>query len=235
VWALSAGEQSLTIIDGFQNTVVKKIYGFVQPRWISIDPSGGEVWISEQGNNRLVMLNALLPPASQPDTIGYQNVVIYPENGAAGYLNSPFKPFVGNTGARILYVADRDDREVERFIRSGSAYVRSDTPISLNTTQPRAVFVVNADGAVNLVVAVAVNGKLLAFNESNPATLTSLNGDYTFQVPRALAVDQLSGECWIGDNGTNQLVKIQVHSDFSFTTLHKLDGFVFLEDMVINK
>ena len=97
------------------------------------------------------------------------------------------------------------------------------------------MFVTALSGLFNVVVIIANNGKLFAFSEGNSATLTTLAGDYTFQSPHALAVDPMTGECWIGDNGTNQLVKIRINPDFTFATLVKLNGFIFIEDVVINQ
>ena len=234
IWALGVGDNSVTVIDGFQDVIVKKIHGFFKPRGITINQATGDVWINEQGNNRVVQLSALTEPANLPDTISTQNTAIYPENGT-NYFNSPMVPFVRNESAQTLYVADRDDREVERLMWNGTGYTRNTTPVSLVSAQPRAVFVTALSGLFNVVVIIANNGKLFAFSEGNSATLTTLAGDYTFQSPHALAVDPMTGECWIGDNGTNQLVKIRINPDFTFATLVKLNGFIFIEDVVINQ
>lgn len=235
LWALSVGGNSVTVIDGFTDEVVKTIYGFRQPRWLAINQATGDVWISEQGNNRLVCLNARTSIASLPDTISYQNAEIFPDSVETTYLNSPIIPFVRSEIAQPLYLADRDDRQIERFDWNGTQYVRNASPISLLSALPRSVVVTSVGGLFNVVLTVSFDGKLFAFAEGNPASLTQISGDYAFQAPHAVAVDEATGQLWIGDNGTNQLVKIRINSDFSFTTLHKLNGFVFIEDAVINK
>ncbi|MCB0287285.1 MAG: hypothetical protein KDE57_11560, partial [Calditrichaeota bacterium] len=165
----------------------------------------------------------------------YQNAEIFPDSVETTYLNSPIIPFVRSEIAQPLYLADRDDRQIERFDWNGTKYVRNASPISLLSALPRSVVVTSVGGLFNVVLTVSFDGKLFAFAEGNPASLTQISGDYAFQAPHAVAVDEATGQLWIGDNGTNQLVKIRINSDFSFTTLHKLNGFVFIEDAVINK
>ena len=235
VWALSVSENAAILIDGFQNTELKRIYGFRQPRWITINQASGDVWISEQGNNRLIKLNANDAPASQPDTITYANTLIFPDSGAASYFNSPFQPFVKNQNAQTVYIPDRDDREIERFVWSNGSYVRSEFPVRLTGASPRAVTVTAIGGVFDVALIITFDGRLFAFPTSNPQNLTEVSGDYTFQAPHAIIADENTGECWIGDNGTNQWVKIRLKPDFTFETIRTLNGFVFIEDAVINK
>ena len=235
VWALSVSENAVILIDGFQNTELKRIYGFRQPRWITINQASGDVWISEQGNNRLIKLNANDSPSSQPDTITSANTQIFPDSGVANYLNSPFQPFVKNQNAQTVYIPDRDDWEIERFTWSNGSYVRSEFPVRLTGASPRAVTITAIGGVFDVALIITFDGRLFVFPTSNPQNLTEVSGDYTFQAPHAIIADENTGECWIGDNGTNQLVKIRLKPDFTFETLYTLNGFVFIEDAVINK
>jgi hypothetical protein len=235
LWALEVGRDVVTVIDGYTHSVLKTIKGFKQPRWVTINQATGDVWIAEPSNNRLICLNSRLPVGSLPDSITAANTAIYPDTASAAYLNSPVSPFVRHDVAQPVYVVDRDDRQIEQFEWNGSRYVRNAFPVALGNVNPLFVWSATVGNVFSMIASIASDGKLQGYVEGNSGSLTVLTGDYTFQAPHTLAVDPPAGIVWIGDNGTNQMVKIRLNPDFTYQKQFALSGFVFLEDVVINK
>ncbi len=235
IWALSVGENTLTVIDGFQDVVIKKIYGFSQPQAIAINQASGDVWIAEPANDRLIRLNATDPVSSWPDTITYSNCQIFPDSGTAGYFNTTLSPFVRDLPGAPLYLADKNDTQIERMIWDGDAYLRSNPPVDIPPLQPRFVGAASVANLGDVVIALSVDGRWIAFPESDPFDLHLLSGDYDFRAPNTFTMDSQNGYAWVGDNGTNQLVQVKFGGQYQFTSSIRISGFIFLEDVVINR
>ena len=235
LWALEVGRDAVAIIDGYTHSLLKTIKGFKQPRWITINQATGDVWIAEPSNNRLICLNSRLPVGSIPDSITTANAAIYPDTSSGAYLNSPVSPFVRHDVAQPVFVVDRDDRQIEQFEWNGNRYVRNAFPVQLGNVNPLFVWSATVGNVFSMIASIASDGKLQGYVEGNSGSLTMLTGDYDFQAPHTIAVDPPSGIVWIGDNGTNQMVKVQLNPNFTYQKRVALSGFVFLEDIVINK
>jgi len=200
-----------------------------------INQASDDVWIVETGNNRVINLNAYNLPWSLPDTISYKNTTIFPGDIIEPIFNAPFGQYVRSQSNEIVYIADKNDNQVERLIWNGTNYERDDIPVSIVPLRPMYVSVSLLANRGWTVFVMNINGKIVLFPEENVDAITIAAGNYLFEYPHALATDESNCEFWIGDNGTNQLVKIKIQPDYTFTTLAKISGFLFIEDVVINK
>lgn len=235
VWALSVGDNSLTVFDGFTDTELKKVYGFKNPRQIIINQASDDVWIVETGNNRIINLKAENLPTSLPDTVSGTNTLVFPSDTSAAYLNAPFGSYTRNQSHQTLYVADKNDNQIERLYWADSLYKRDKNPVSIMPLRPMYVSVSLLANRGWTVFVMSTNGKIILFPEEDNQNIMTAAGNYRFEYPHALATDESNCEFWVGDNGTNQLVRVKVQPDYTFKAETIISGFLFIEDVVINK
>lgn len=232
LWALSYSSNSATVIDARTGTIEKTITGFHQPTRIDINQWTGDVWIVEEGNNRTIRIDAGSGVESLPDSISATDGSVF----AAGF-NSPHSLCIHHTqdGSRAsrVYVADTYDNQIERFIYQNKKFDRDD-PVDLLSPGPLLVGTLPVN-LQNMVFVINTAGRMELFEEDDPLQKHPVTGNYNFIKPQVLAIDENTGECWIGDNGTNQLVKIKIRNDYSFSVLRKLNGFLSIKDISINK
>lgn len=231
LFALSYSNSTVTVIDERTGAVEKTITGFYQPTSIEMNQWTGDVWVIEEGNNRIIQLNVGLGVSSLPDAIDSTTVVFN-----AGF-NAPHQACIHyiqeGTITNRVYVTDVFDNQIERFTFSDGLFERNN-PVEVLSPGPSLIGVLPVN-LVRMILVVHTNGLLEMIEEENTLMKYPLTGNYTFIKPQVLAIDENTGECWVGDNGSNQLVKIKIKSNSSFTVLRKLDGFLSIKDISINK
>ena len=234
IWALSIGDNSLTAINGYTDQVIKTIYGFNQPRSLTINQSSGELWVAETANNRIIKFKVSDSPSSLPDTINSSNVTIFPASPGSPIFNTPSQISLKNTNGSIVYVADKNDYQIEVFRYSNGAYSRNDPPVNLLPLSPIFVQPVSITNIGWHALIMNSDGSFVLFPENSIQNVLPVTGNYNFDHPKAMIIDNRTSECWVGDNGTNQLVKLTLNPDYTFTTQLKISGYLFIEDLVIN-
>ncbi len=230
IWALSYSNNTITVIDVRTGITDKTIYGFQQPTLIKINQHTSDVWVVEKGNNRIIRIDASQGISALPDTISSQNVTLF-----SAYFNGPehlyVQDYYGGSLSNTVYVADFYDNEIERLSPSGNTYQRL-SPVASLATSPSMVSMITLD-LVNMILVVSENGNLELFEEQNTQNKTILSGNYNFIKPHVMRVNPLTGECWIADNGSNQLVKIKIASTTAYTLQRKIGGFLSIQDIAM--
>ena len=228
LWAISVSEVEprLTVIDTDYESVIKQVKGLNEPSAITINQNRHEVWIADYGEtDRVIQININIDnPVDLPDSLTSANATIF-----KGNYDGPSSLSMRNAEDAIVYIADMTDDggEIERLIYNPATedYYRG-TPVSLgNERGPSKVRVADA----GLVWVLNLDGSVLYFLESNPSQQTPIVL-YDFDDPHAMAIDQETGNVWIGDNGRHQVVEISSADSVGVS----ISGFSFVEDIIIN-
>ena len=200
------------------------MYGFYQPDIITINQSSGDVWIADGGMNVVFQFNSKLT-ASLPDTVTSLNTTQF-----GGVLDTPINIAVLDRISldAVVYIADKrdSDGEIEQLVYNGSNYQFGatisgfDRPTLLASTVDGRVWVANSSGVVSFFTA-STNGS---------DRITTIG--YDFKNPQTMTADPITGEVWIGDNGSNEVIKMVAPADSADVII---SGFGFVEDLVINK
>ena len=211
--ALSRGQEAVTVIDCYSNSVVKTIDGFTKPRFIDINQTNGDVWISEPTNNRIVQFNI----KDLPDSIYTDNskVKFFKEG-----LNNPRSLTVGYTSPTKIYIADKNDDQIEQLI--GPKWERENTNIIEATNMKPEII----ESSSTEFVWIIGDQDIYYFNE-NVGAITP--HPTTFLSPETMDIDD-DGDVWIGDNGKKQLLKIDKDR-----IVFSIEGFQQIEDIIVNK
>ena len=231
LWTLSYSQGLITVVDQRTGVIEKTISGFVQPTQIDINQYSGDVWVLESGNNRIINFKVTDTFQSLGDTLASDSAFVYDTD-----FNGPTSLYIhhkSKTSVSQVYIADTFDNQIERFNLESGAFVRK-TTISPLSASPQLLGVLTVN-LVDMLLIINASGNMELIEIDNPVNKHSLSGNYQFAKPQVLKIDSLTGECWIGDNGTNQLIKIKINGDYSFTVLRKLDGFLSIRDMTINR
>ncbi len=222
LWVLTRGDSSLTIF--LRGEKIKTVAGFSQPNTIEINQNTGDVWISDKGKQAIYQLNANdFETNPLPDTLTALNTTIFSTG-----LNIPAGMTVRNELGATLYIADKNDNEIEILTDvSGTGNYTWGTTIT-TFTSPQKVTATDGD-----LLWVITPNLVQYISESDlggtPTTLVS----YFFQDPVVMTPEPLTGEMWIGDNATTQVVKIAPGTpDVVSATI---SGFSRIEDIVINQ
>jgi hypothetical protein len=236
LWALSQEDSALVIFDIFDPETEKaRVTGFEKPEHIIINQSSNEVWISDIGSNRVIMINARDPLPTSAAAIG-SNVVIFKDDNGVPIFNAPKGMSTLNNDGSTVYIAELgggdDEGAIERltynnvsqsFIRgtpvAGTPTDGFSHPLQVMANLDNEVWVLNSDGIIEI------------FDETDPTGPRTLVSKYPFENPNSIAGDPTNGNVWIGDNSTGQVVML-VGAD---SVGHTIDGFDFISDMVINK
>ncbi|HMA61589.1 MAG TPA: hypothetical protein VKP78_02955 [bacterium] len=211
--ALSRGQQSITVIDCYSNSVVKTIKGFNKPRFIDVNQSNADVWVSEPTNNRIVKFNI----KNLPDSIytGNSKVEFFNEG-----LHNPRSLTVGFADPTRVYIADKNDDQIEQLI--GPNWNRENTNIlSATNLQPDIL-----ESSSTQYIWIIGDRDIYYFNEND---LTITPHPSTFLSPETMDIDH-DGDVWIGDNGKKQLLKIDTDR-----IVFSIEGFQQIEDIIVNK
>lgn len=227
LWAISVSDEEprLTVINTSTGSVIKQIEGLRLPSAITINQDRHEVWISDYGEtDRVIQIN-IGDQYNLPDSLTSANATIF-----EGNYDSPSSLSVRNAEDATVYIADMTDDggEIERLIYNPATgnYYRG-TPVSLgNERGPSKVRVADA----GLVWVLNIDRSILFFPENNPSQQTPI-GSYPFSDPHAMAIDRVTGNVWIGDNGRHQVIEISSADVVGVT----ISGFSFVEDIVVNK
>jgi len=232
LWVLSYSKNTVTVIDERTGNVEKSITGFNQPTLIEINQWTGDVWIVEEGNNRIIQFNAGKGIESLPDSISSKDATIFDAGFNGPHHLSIHHTQDGSLASRV-YVADTFDNHIERFVYKNNNFER-ENPADLLSPGPFLVGMLPVN-LLNMVFVINTSGRMELFEENNVLKKYPVTGNYSFIKPQVMAIDENTGECWVGDNGTNQLVKIKIKSNYSFSVLRKIDGFLSIKDISINK
>jgi|GEM_PF-2606803 len=228
LWAIcvSDDEPRLTVIDTDTERIIKQVDGLRHPNAITINQNRQDVWIADYGyeqDDRVIQINIRDFLIDLPDSLTSLYATIF-----EGNFNYPSSLSVRDAEEATIYIADTNDDEVERLTynpANGEYY--SDSPVALGDgTKPYKVRV----GDAGLVWVLNLNRNILYFLESDPSQQTPI-GSYAFLDPHAMAIDRVTGNVWIGDNGRHQVVEISSADSVGV----EISGFSFVEDIVINK
>ncbi len=227
LWVLVEGDSSLVVYKTREPTLrVHQVFGFIEPRTITINQRSGAVWIGDVGNNSVVQLNAITTP---PDTISAANTTIFSDALGNADFNAPSGLGTLNRTDAVLYVADLNHGEVERFTISAGNYSRGTAvggtngffskPSRVAPNIKGEVWVLNSDGNIHYFLESNIN--------VDPFPIFS----YSFSNPHSMAADGVTGEVWIGDNGTHQVVKVLSPDSLAVV----ISGVDFVSDIVVNR
>ena len=232
LWAISVSDDGprLTVIDTYTESVIMQVKGLYQPNAIIINQNRNEVWISDYGDvDRIIQINIKDFLADPPDSISSANATVF-----EGDYDSPSSLSVRDAKDATVYIADTNDDEVERLMYNAATeeYYRG-TAIDLSgggTKQPKPFQVRVTDAGLVWVLSLDRSVQYFPEDITTPTQKTSI-GSYAFLDPHAMAIDQITGNVWIGDNGRHQVVEISSADSVGVT----ISGFSFVEDIVINK
>jgi len=233
LWVLNYDDGGISVIDIRTGAVIKTIKGFAQPTSIEINQRTAEVWVLEAGNNRVIQIPAASNYQLLPDTVSATNTSFF-HNGLNGPVQICIDPANdGRLNSRV-YIVDKYDDQIEVLIFDGTKYSRSSNPVNLLSQLPVASGIIPIN-LTNMLLTINSEGKIEAFEEENYENKYAIGGSYNFVKPEVMLIDHQTGECWIGDNGKNQLVKIKFESTSSFSVLRKMGGFLSIKDIALNK
>lgn len=234
LWAVSVDseEPRLTVINTFTNSEVRSFKGLHHPSAITINQDRDEVWIADIGeSDRILLLSVEEILAEAADTLTSANATIF-----EGNFDSPASLFIRSEDDATLYIADKDDNQIERLTYSSTTdSYRRDSPANL------------AEGAKPIDVVATSTGLvwvLSAIDYTTTTTIEYFNEDempsgqpqpflsaYPFTAAHTMVTDVEYGHVWVGDNYTHQVVQI-VNSDSVGAVI---SGFDFVKDIAINK
>ena len=224
LWVLSEADSALLIYNTWaQGPPVHRVSGFKQPRAITINQNNHTVWITDVGDNSVIQFNAL---EAWPDSVSDPGVIVYRDA-----LGIPIFNFPSGLGSRrlsdaTLYIADQFHNQIERLTySSGTGTYSRNTPITM--TNPSQVLS-NVKGEVWVLNS---NGSIQYFLESNINIVPFPILSYAFSNPNSMAVDGVTGEVWIGDNGNHQVVKVLSPDSLAVV----ISGVDFVADIVVNR
>ncbi len=226
LWVLSEEDSALVVYNTRSVALpVKKVSGFKVPGAITINQSNGSVWISDVGDNSVIQLSALDLDAL-PDSVSDPGVTVFRDVGG-----TPIFSFPSGLGTRdridaTVYVADLNHDQIERLTySSGTGTYSRNTPISIDN--PSQV-ISNVKGEVWVLNS---KGSIQYFLESNINVAPFPVLSYAFSNPNSMAVDEVSGEVWIGDSGNHQVVKVLSPDSLAVV----ISGVDFVADIVVNR
>ena len=219
--ALSRGQETITLIDGFSKTKIKTITGFEKPRYMDINQENGDIWVSEPTNNRVVKFNIENPPDSvslPPDSVGTEDLKFeYLKED----LTNPRGVAVGDITPTSVYIADKNEDQIEKVRKTVGGWERSE----MNSSNLSPEIIKAATSTQN--VWIIGGGDVYYFNEQNENIIPLNPGD--FSSPETMDIDE-EGDVWVGDNGLKKLLKVD-RNGVVFST----EGFHQIEDIVVNK
>ncbi len=226
LWILSEGISALVVYNTSSPDIpVKTVYGFKKPGAITINQKNNSVWISDAVDNSVIQLNALEALlGALPDSVSDPGVTVFRDD-----FNFPSGLGTRNQIDATIYIADQGDGEIERLTYSNGTY-SPNTPISIDNPShvvsnvKGEVWVLNSDGNIHYL-------KESDINLSDPWFPVSI---YPFSNPTSMAVDEVTGEVWIGDNGNHQVVKVlSIPRGDSLAVV--ISGVDFVADIVVNR
>ena len=221
LWILSEGNSALVVYNtSSPGAPVKTVYGFKMPRAITINQNNNSVWISDAVDNSVIQLNALdALLGALPDSVSDPGVTVFRND-----FSNPSGLGTRNQIDAAIYIADLGENEIERLTYSNGTYSRN-TPISIDNPSlvvsnvKGEVWVLNSDGTIQYFLESSIN--------MDPFPVTS----YVFRNPNSMAVDEVTGEIWIGDNGNHQVVKVLSPDSLAVV----ISGVDFVADIVVNR
>ena len=224
LWILSEGDSALVVYNTRSPvTPLKTVYGFKLPRAITINQSNNSVWISDVGDNSVIQLNAL---EALPDSVSDPGVTIFRDEGVNSIFNFPSGLGTRDQIDATVYIANRNENQIERLTySSGTGTYSRNTPISIVhpsqvvSNVKGEVWVLNSEGNIQYFLESSIN--------SDPFPVFS----YAFSNPNSMAVDEVTGEIWIGDNGNHQVVKVLSPDSLAVV----ISGVDFIADIVVNR
>jgi DNA-binding beta-propeller fold protein YncE len=210
------------------------ISGFQNPASVSANPSTGECWVADTGNNRIKKLapdgTVLLNRAgfSQPrsvsvnpstgecwvaDTGNNRIIKLSPLGVILENVSDFWQPncVSVNTSTGECWVADTNKDRVRKVSPDGKILLTR-----RGLKDPMTVSVNPSTG--ECWVADTGNSRIKKLSADKGRFLLNLRG---FNRPLALAVDYTNGECWVADTGNNQVIKLDAAGNEEL----KLSGF----------
>jgi hypothetical protein len=226
LWAISVSDEDprLTVINTFTESVISSVKGLRHPIAVTINQNRGDVWIADVGDgDRIIRINAEDFLSSPEDTLSTAFATVF-----EGNFNNPTSLAIQDSRSATLYIADMNDDEVERLLlnESTGSYFRS-TPVAFASGVKPAKVAVTTTGDVWVL---SLDRTVQYFREDNTSQRTSIFS-YLFSDPHTVAPDYLTGNVWIGDNGTHQVLEVSSADSVGV----EISGFAFIKDLVINK
>jgi YVTN family beta-propeller protein len=212
---LNADSNSVYIISTFTNKIIKRIYGFKEPRSLTVNQMNGDVWVCEPDIDRVVRFNIKNPP----DTIEQSNpqCEMITEN-----LNNPVNVEIGYRTPTIIYIVDKNDNQIERIDLTTGNRLTPVTgfflPDKIASSSQQEIWVIDQNGIYYFPED--------DFNNVMPASIIA---ETSFYDPHVIDIDD-DGNVWVGDNGSKKLIRINpVGQEIS------ISGFQFIDDIIVNK
>lgn len=212
--ALNVDSNYVAIINTYNNRIVKKIKGFTEPKSLTVNQINGDVWICEPNIDQVVKFNINNPPDS---VMASDKCTIITEN-----LNNPVNVQIGYKTPTIIYIADKNDHEIERIDFATGTRLSAVTgfflPEQIEVSSQQNVWIIDQNG-------------LYFFPEDNINDVQPSNmlAPTEFFDPHVIDIDD-NGNVWVGDNGSKKLIRINpVGQEIS------ISGFQFINDIIVNK
>ena len=216
--SLEYAENSCSTAAGLNDTLVNSILYY--PSGVYID-AGGNIFVSDNGNNRIVKFSA-------GSTAGTQGIIVAGGNGsgsAANQLSGPNAVFVDSAGN--IYVADGANNRIQKFPAGSTSATNGITVAggngfgsAANQISPSGIYV---DHAGNLYVPDYFNNRIQKFpmgstSATNGVTIAGGNGQGSaanqLSGPNAVYID-IAGNIYVADGYNSRIQKFPSGSSSS--------------------
>lgn len=211
---LDVDSNYVSIINTFNNEIIAKVKGFTEPKSLTVNQINGDVWVCEPNYGKVVKFNINTPPDS---AISGDDCEIITSN-----LSSPIDVKIGYKTPTTIYIADKNDHEVERIDFSSGDRLTSVTgfylPRTIDVSSQQTIWVIDENG-------------IYYFDEDDPTNVqpSAALASTEFYDPNVIDIDD-DGNVWIGDNGSKTLICINPVGQEIV-----ISGFQFISDIIVNK
>jgi len=175
---------------------------FSAPLGVTVD-SAGNVWVADNGNNRIQKFNSKGEYVSKFGTYGSGN----------GQLSEPFGVAVDSAGN--IWVADTWNHRIQKFNSKGE-YVSKFGTYGSGNGQLKAPMGIIIDSAGNVWVADYGNNRIQKFNSSGTYLSqfgSKGSGNGQLDQPYGIAIDS-AGNVWVADYGNNRIQKFNSKGEY---------------------
>ncbi len=195
-WVVETDSNRVTELSRDGVLVLRRIFGFLHPAALAIDPKNGDVYVVDTGNRRVVRLSAAVPDS--------YNVAI---DSSFHRIHTGFLEPVDVQVDLLQNHFWVIDRLLEKAFRMTDSSSTRQAVSGLRL--PSAIAI---DSHRNIVwIADTGNDRILKTQDFS--IIGTING---LLLPQALAIDPIDGSLWIADTENDRLVKTDVDGNIQF-------------------
>ncbi len=195
-WVVETDSNRVAELSRDGTLVLRRIFGFLHPAAVAIDPKNGNVYVADTGNHRIVKLTAAVPDSYNVATDSTHHR-IYPG------LLEPVDVQVDLLQNHFWVI----DRLLEKAFRMTDSSSSRQAVSGLRL--PSAV----AIDSHREIVWIADTGNDRILKTQNFSIIGIING---LLLPQALSIDPIDGSLWIADTENDRIVKTDVDGNRLF-------------------